>query len=105
MHAIRSSRERNIHTRVDQDASCVAGFVNFPDDVTSEFFQFSRRQVFFAYLDVVNATTCGFDAGLYEQFTLTEFVSGELRAIGNVVKKQGISLPVVSYQSSVRTDN
>jgi DNA-binding transcriptional MerR regulator len=61
MNAIGAGRKRDVHTRVDQDASPDAHFTNPPHYDPSEFFQFSWREVFLAHLDVVDSGASGLD--------------------------------------------
>jgi len=62
-------------------ADCSHGF-------TGQGFEIARREIFFAELDVIHASACGFTYFFQEQAAPRGFVCGESAAIGNVIQTQ-----------------
>src|SRR5580765_4040655 len=96
VNAVSVGGDGDVSAGIDQQSSLQFSFlspqlIEDADRFVRQRFQFSSREIFFAELDVVDASSSGFGEFLDEKVSAGGFVGGEGGAIGDVVEKSAVS--------------
>jgi len=96
MDAVGSGGERDVSAGVDQEGSFQVSVLSSElskeiEGFPGQGFQFSRRQVFLAELDVIDSGAASFPDFVEETATAGGFVFGEGGAVGDVVEEAAFS--------------
>ena len=97
MDAVGSDCQRDVCSRVDKKCSSQfpvlsSQFCDCGDGFACKGFQFAGWKILFAELDVVHSGADGFTYFFQETASSGGFVCGERGTVGDVVKKQAVSL-------------
>ncbi len=88
--AIGLDRQRDVGAGIDEESRRRFAFATFPDRAyrfAGERFEFARRKIFFAKLDVVDSSAGRFTDFSQEAATARRLIAGKRGALGDVVQK------------------
>src|SRR5260221_11724690 len=88
MDAVGASCEGDIRARVNQNSRRAVDGANCFYDSPGKLFEFPRRKIFLAQLDVIDAGVGSLLSAMQQLLAALEFGPGKLRAAGDVVKQQ-----------------